>query len=157
MADYLQTGVSTIKELLAWFTERSRSADTTTNNILRELRDNIKLLEHRNNTGVNRLAIVQKLSVQAINAAYVVNYKFDRLCTYAKALPASFILSKYQEKYIGWTAKQFIYNIEGKIRDLQSLPTLYPDIESAPINLTRRLDNLYFQLLLLGIFLSKKP
>ena len=156
MPDYLQTSVNTVKDLLQYFTERSKSADNLRNNILRELRDNLKLLEHRNKEGVNHAAILQKLSVTAIGKAYADNYTFDKLCEGPKQLPASLIMHKAQEKYIGWSATQFIYNIEGRINDLHNLPTLYNDLQHAPINLSLRLDNLYHQLLLFGLFISKK-
>lgn len=156
MPDYVQTGVSTVKELLQYFTERSRSADNLRNNILRELRDNLKLLEHRNKSGVNHQAILQKLSALAIGNAYAANYKFEKLCDGPKKLPSALVSHKAQQKYIGWTADQFMYNIEGRINDLHNLPNLYSDLSTAPINLTLRLDNLYHQLLLFGLFISRK-
>jgi hypothetical protein len=156
MPDYLQISVSTVKDLLQYFTDRSKSADNLRNNILREFRDNLKLLEHRNKAGVNSIALLQKLSVAAIGKAYADNYKFDKLCEGPKQLPASLIMHKAQQKYVGWTATQFIYNIEGRINDLHNLPNLYSDLQTAPINLALRLDNLYYQLLLFGLFISKK-
>ena len=78
MPDYLQISVSTVKDLLQYFTDRSKSADNLRNNILREFRDNLKLLEHRNKAGVNSIALLQKLSVAAIGKAYADNYKFDK-------------------------------------------------------------------------------
>lgn len=156
MPDYLQTGVTTVKDVLHYFTERSKSADNLRNNILREFRDNLKLLEHRNKDGVNSLALLQKLSVEAIGKAYSANYKFEKLCEGPKQLPASLVMHKAQQKYVGWTAAQFIYNIEGRINDLHNLPNLYSDLQKAPINLSLRLDNLYHQLLLFGVFISKK-
>ena len=46
MSDYLQTGIGTLKELFTFLSDRSKSKDIIKNNILRELRDNLKLLDH---------------------------------------------------------------------------------------------------------------
>ncbi|MBP8250584.1 MAG: hypothetical protein KAX72_10810, partial [Chitinophagales bacterium] len=61
-----------------------------------------------------------------------------------------------QEKYIGWDAERFVYSIEGKIKDLKNIPVLFADLSKAPVNITVRLDNLYYQLLLFAIFLHNK-
>ena len=156
MPDYLNTGVNTVKDVLQYFTERSRSSDRIKNDLLRELRDNIKLLEHRNREGVDQKALILKLSVHAIGQAYAGNYKFEKLCDGPKTLPAALARTKQQQKYIGWTAEQFLYNIEGKVNDLHNLPNLYPDLSKAPIHLHVRLDNLYELLVLFGIFISRK-
>ncbi|MEZ5014933.1 MAG: hypothetical protein R2794_11640 [Chitinophagales bacterium] len=155
MADYIQTGITNIKELFSWLNERSRSKDVLRNDLLREMRDNLKLLEHRNKEGVHVRAILQGLSAAKIEAAYSGNYNLRSLAHMAK-LPAGLILNKRQEKYIGWDAEQFIYSIEGKIKDLKNLPALYKDLDQAPVNLTLRLDNLYFQLLLLAVFIRNQ-
>ena len=156
MADYLQTGITTVKELFQFLADRSTSRDRIKNALLRELRDNMKLLEHRDKSGVNVMAMIDGLSASAIAEAYSANYKFDTLCEGPKKLPAAVILSKQQEKYIGWNVERFMYAIEGKIRDLKNLPKLYSNLETAPVNLSVRLNNLYNQMLLLAIFISRK-
>ena len=49
-----------------------------------------------------------------------------------------------------------MYSIEGKIKDLKNIPVLFADLSKAPVNITVRLDNLYYQLLLFAIFLHNK-
>ncbi|MBK7444106.1 MAG: hypothetical protein IPL12_09180 [Bacteroidetes bacterium] len=156
MADYLQTGLSTFKDLFTWLSDRSKSKDITKNALLREIRDNLKMLEHRDKEGVNIKALIEGLSANAIADAYVKNYKFDEMSEGKKLLDKQFILNKRQEKYIGWDVARFIYSIEGKIKDLKNIPVLYADITKSPLNITVRLDNLYYQLLLLAIFISGK-
>jgi len=155
MADYVQFGVGSLKELFNWLTERSKSGDIIKNDLLRECRDNLKLLEHRDKENVNLLTLIDKLSLAAVENAYKKNYNFNKLANGNHKLPANFILNKRQEKYIGWDVKRFVYSIEGKIRDAKNLPQLYSDLGSAPVNLNVRLDNLFFQLLLLVIFISR--
>jgi len=153
MADYVQLGVNSIKDLFTWLTERSKSKDIIKNDLLREFRDNLKLLEHRDKEQVNLLALIDKVRLSSIENAYLKNYNFNKLSE-GKKLTSATLLNKRQEKYVGWDVKRFIYSIEGKIKDLKNLPVLYTDLQSAPINMNVRLDNLYYQLLLLVIFIS---
>ncbi len=155
MADYFQLGVNSVKDVFTWLSERSKSKDIIKNDLLREFRDNLKLLEHRDKQTVNISALIEKLSSKAIENAYLKNYKFNQLIDGHKKLPAQLILNKRQEKYIGWDVMRFIYSIEGKIKDIKNIPVLYADLPSAPVNLSVRLDNLFYQLLLLVLFISK--
>lgn len=156
MPDYLQTGISTVKDLFQFLADRSKSRDRIKNALLRELRDNLKLLEHRDKDGVNIMAMIDGLSANAIAEAYAANYKFDVLCEGPKKLPAALIKHKQHEKYVDWHVERFMYSIEGKIRDIKNLPKLYTDLSKAPVNLSVRLGNLYHQMLLLVIFISQK-
>ena len=156
MTDYVQTGLNTIKDLFTWLSDRSKSKDVIKNNLLREIRDNLKMLEHRDKEGVNLKALIEGLNASAIADAYVNNYKFDELSEGKKQLEQQLVFNKRLEKYIGWDAGRFIYSIEGKIKDLKNIPNLYADISKSPLNITVRLDNLYYQLLLLAIFISSK-
>ncbi len=156
MPDYVQTSISTIKDLFTFLSDRSKSKDIIKNNVLREIRDNLKLLEHRDKEGVNILALIESLAFENIADAYKQNYQFSKLLDHNKLLSKKFILNKRQEKYIGWDASKFIYSIEGKIKDLKNLPKLYNDITQAPINLSVRFDNLYYQMVLFVLFIRDK-
>ena len=123
---------------------------------MREIRDNMKLLEHRDKEGVNTQAIIDSLSLEAIAEAYKSNYHFSRLLEHNKPLDKRLLLNKRQEKYINWDAQKFIYSIEGKIRDIKNLPKLYSDLVKAPVNLHVRFDNLYFQLVLFALYIRDR-
>jgi 3',5'-cyclic AMP phosphodiesterase CpdA len=155
MADYLQIGVTSFKDLFEYLTDRSKTKDVIKNALLRELRDNLKLLDHRDKKGVNINAIIDGLTTSATEDAYKNNFNFNKLIAKNKKLPAELILNKRQEKYIGWDCKRFIYSIEGKIKDIKNLPRLYSDLAQAPINLNVRMDNLFYQVLLLVLFIKK--
>ncbi|MFN0274637.1 MAG: hypothetical protein ACKVPJ_02735 [Chitinophagales bacterium] len=154
MTDYIDFGVGSIKELFTYLTNKSKGKDIIANDLLRELRDNIKLLEHRNSEGVNFAALIENLSSANIEAAYKANFNFNKL-TDKKTLTEKIILHKKQLKYVGWDAKKFIYSIEGKIKDIKNLPKLFSDLSKAPINLSVRFDNLFYQMVLLTIFIRK--
>ncbi len=155
MTDYLGIGVSGFKDLFQYLTNRSKTKDVVKNNVLREIRDNMKLLEHRDKEGVNIPALINNLSNVAIEAAYSDNFNFNKLAP-KKLMTEELLLSKKRQKdYVGWDVEKFIYSIEGKIKDLKNIPNLYPDIIAAPVNLTLRFDNLFYQLVLLAIFIRQ--
>lgn len=154
MADFIELGIGSFKDLFNYLTTQTKSKDVIQNNVMRELRDNIKLLEHRSVEGVNTTALIENLSFLAVEEAYKSNFNFNKL-THKKTLPKELILNKRQEKYVGWDAKKFIYSIEGKIKDLKNLPKLFADVLKAPVNLTLRFDNLFFQMILLTIFIKQ--
>lgn len=154
MADFFELGIGSFKDLFNYLTTQTKSKDVIKNNLMRELRDNIKLLEHRSSEGVNINAIIDNLSFAAVEEAYKANFNFHKL-THKKLLPKELILNKRQEKYTGWDAQKFIYSIEGKIKDVKNLPKLFADMQKAPVNLTLRFDNLFYQMILLTIFIKK--
>ncbi len=157
MLGYIELGIDREKELFQYLTVKFKSKDVIRNAMLREIRDNIKLLEHRNKEGVNLKAIIESLSHTAIENAYANNFNLNKL-NEKRLLSADFILNKRQEDYIGWDCKKFIYSIEGKIKDIKNLPRIYDDLKTAPVNLTLRLDNLFYQLVLFTLFIrGEKP
>ncbi|MBC8045521.1 MAG: hypothetical protein H7Y00_01860 [Fimbriimonadaceae bacterium] len=154
MADYIELGIGSIKDLFNYLTAQSKGKDVVLNALLRELRDNIKLLEHRNSEGVNVQAMIDNLSAASIEEAYKTNFNFNKL-VHKKILPENLILHKKQLKYVGWDGKKFIYSIEGKIKDIKNLPKLFTDLSKAPINLPVRFDNLFYQMVLFTVFIRK--
>lgn len=150
---YIDSGIGGFKDLFTYLTAKSKTRDIHKNAVLREIRDNIKLLEHRDKTGVNIQALIEGLSATAIEQAYTANFNFKNLADHHKSITAEMILNKRQEKYIGWNCKKIIYSIEGKIKDIKNIPKLYSDLSQAPVNLPVRLDNLFFQMVLLVVLI----
>lgn len=70
MTDYIGTGISNFKELIQFLDTRAKSKDLVQNNLLREMRDNLLLLEHRNNEGVDKKELTNVLEAKAIDAAF---------------------------------------------------------------------------------------
>lgn len=152
MTDYISTGISSLKELIQFLNTRAKSKDLIQNNLLRELRDNLRLLEHRNNEGVNRKELVYALKTKAIEAAFEKNFNFNRV-VHNHTLSNKLLVDPSQAKYVGWDARRFFYSIEGKIHELKNLFTIYPDVAVAPVNITLRLNNLFFQLMQCSAFI----
>lgn len=152
MAEWIAQGVGGLKDILKFLAERSRSKDVLKNALLREMRDNLQLLSHRNNDTIDIKALISKLSALAIAYAFKQNYLYKKLAN-NKKVTHSLILNDRQKRYIRWDAERLVVSIEGKISDLNNMLVIYPDVMKAPVNLKARLDNLYFQLLLLSLLI----
>mgnify|MGYP007078092555 FL=1 len=152
MAECLTQGVGGLKDVLKFLAERARSKDVIKNALLREMRDNLQLLSHRNNATLDVKALIAQLSARAMAEAFSANYTFKKLAN-NKKVPATLILNDRQKRYVDWDAERLVVSIEGKIHDLKNMLIIYPNIFKAPVNLTARLDNLYYQLLLLSLLI----
>lgn len=155
MAELIGQGVATVRELLAFLTKRSRSSDVDKNNLLREFRDNLQLLDHRQREGVDLSRPIEQLSVAAIHEAYANNFPFARLAGKRKVVNGMMVAPR-QKKYLDRGAERLVSSIEGKINKLKHICLIYKDLSTAPLNLEVRLDNLYYQLHLLSSLIYAK-
>lgn len=153
--EFIGPGIDAIKDIVEFLTQKSRTSNITKRLILREIRDNLKLLSHASRDGVNHLGLIKELSNTALIQAFEEGFKFKNLRK--GKLPATLVTKLNQkrgEKYIGWDAEQLVMSIEGKVNELKKLPKIYRNMETAPLNLTLRLSNLFLQLRLLALFIK---
>jgi hypothetical protein len=142
-------------DLYKFLTLNAQNKNATKKLLIREIRDNLKLLEHRNKPGVDRTVLINKLSNSSLLKAISVNYNFKVLAKKQRITEAIFNRLPKARKYHNWDAEQLINSVDEKITAIKTLPDLYPELGNAPINLTLRLDNLYLQLVLIS-FLVKE-
>jgi hypothetical protein len=154
MADFIAHGIEGVKELISFLTSRSKSRDVVKNALLREIRDNLQLLQHRDNNGVHIKGIIENLTTSAIEQAFAENFKFELLSGSINVSEMDIVADR-QKRYLGWNAHRLISSIEGKIRELKRLPLIYSGVDDSAINIPSRLDNLYFQLLLLSTLIYR--
>lgn len=143
-------------DLYRFLTDKARSKNSLSKLVIREIRDNIKRLEHRNKEGVNREKLIEMLSNERYLDAVSSGYNFNRLCgnqdvdaELIKTLPSA-------KKYQGWKMEQILNSIDEKIVSLRELPSLYSSLEASGLNITARLNNLYLLLVLAGYLIRKK-
>lgn len=137
-------------DLYKFLTLKAQNKNATKKLLLREIRDNLKLLEHRNKTGVDRFAIIIKLNNSSLLKAISENYNFKNLAKKQRITKETFLRLPKAKKYHNWDAEGLLNSIDEKIVAIKNLPDLYPNLENAPVNLTLRLDNLYLQLILIS-------
>ena len=153
MIGLIEIGIESLKEVIMALTKKSRTKNIQKQQLIREIRNNLKILNHRGKREVNVSALIESLSNQAISEAYKSGFNFNKLSK--GEIPKKIIYNPRCSKYTGWDCKKMIRGIDAKISELKQLPVLYKDFETANINITLRLSNLYHQLTLLAIFIKE--
>jgi hypothetical protein len=73
--------------------------------ILRELRDNIKLLERRDIDNINIANLIKGLSNKEIVEGLRDNYNLDKLTRKSKVVHPDMIFRDYEKDYVNWHMK----------------------------------------------------
>ncbi len=142
-------------DLYRFLTDKSKSKSSAGKLLLREIRDNLKRLEHRNRKGVNRSKLIEMLSNEQYLKAVSANFNIRRLAK-GNRIDSKVIRDiPSARKYLDWDLDQLLNSIDGKIVGLKELPGLYDSLETAPVNLTSRLNNLYILHVLAGYLIRK--
>jgi hypothetical protein len=141
-------------EVYTFLSQKSRVKNTTKRLLIREIRNNIKRLEHRNKNGVNRKFLIDKLENNSIINAIEEGFSFNKLAP--KQLVDDKIVFHFKpaKRYIGWDANKLLNSIDGKIVSLKELTELYDENGLESVNLTLRLNNLYIQLILVTVLIK---
>lgn len=127
--------------------------DATKQRLIREIRENIKVLSHRVRGGVSKTDIINELSNDSIIEATNEGYDFNKLRRRKPRQVTIDILGDSDNyKYIGKDSKQLIEGVDSKISDLKRLLRIYENnIEiTNQVNITSRFNNLYEQLVILA-------
>jgi hypothetical protein len=142
-------------DIYKFLTQKSKANNISKRLLFRELKNNIERLEHRNKKGVDRNILIEKLENESVLKAIQDGYDFNKLA------PKSFVddslidVFRKAKRYKGWSAEQVVFSIDEKITVLRDLVAMFPDFKESNLNLTSRLNNLYFQCILLVILIRK--
>ena len=126
--------------------------------ILRELRENFKVLSHRDKMGIKRQDLINGLSNEAVKAADKMDYDFKKLRRRRPHKLTEKMFPEGTNRYLGLTAKEMILGIDLKIFDLQFISQKYNvnDRTVSEINITARLNNLNYQIYSFLMFINYK-
>lgn len=141
-------------ELYDFLSKKTKVKNVTRRLLIRELRNNLKRLEYRNNRGINRLILIERLENVSIVMAIESGFNFNSIAPKQKIDSSIISLIKQANRYEGWDAERIISSIDEKIISLKEAVELYSDINTAPINLTSRLNNLYILMVLLSVMIK---
>ncbi|MBN2484771.1 MAG: hypothetical protein JXB34_02240 [Bacteroidales bacterium] len=142
-------------DLYKFLAQKSKSGNITRKLIFRELRNNIQRLEHRNKPGIDRIALIGKLEGANIYAAIKEGFDFNRLAPKQVVDNNLIKTATWAQKYKGWDADQLILSIDEKITALKDITGIYSDVGNAPLNITRRLNNLFLLCILLVLLIKR--
>lgn len=141
-------------ELYDFLSKKAKVKNVTRRLLIRELRNNLKRLEYRNNNGVNRVVLIERLENSSIIKAIESGFNFNSIAPKQKIDSSTINIIKQAIRYEGWDADKIINSIDEKIISLKEANVLYDDINSAPINITSRLNNLYILMILLSVLIK---
>jgi hypothetical protein len=140
-------------ELYDFLSKKARVRNTTKRLLLREIRNNLKRLEHRNMEGASKNLIIQKLENESVLAAIQVGFDFKKLAPGKKVDSSIAENFKPAKKYIGWNSDKIMLSVDEKITNLKELIEIYDSANVKNLNLTSRLNNLYSLLIMQSILI----
>lgn len=142
-------------DLYKFLSQKSKASNITKRLIYRELRNNIQRLEHRNKKGVDKILLIKKLENSSIVGAIQEGFDFDRLAPKLTVDNQIIQIIPSSKRYVGWNSEQIILSIDEKITAMRDLVEIYPNYSEAPLNTTKRLNNLFILCILLVLLIKK--
>jgi len=142
-------------ELYDFLSKKSKVKNVSRRMVIRELRNNIKRLEQRNNRDIDRRRLIENLENEQILLAISSGFKFNSLAPKREVDNAILKVFPVAKRNMGWDADRIISSIDEKIVSLKETIDLYADINTAPVNITSRLNNLYLLLVLLTLLIKE--
>lgn len=141
-------------ELYNFLNQKAKVRNITKRKLIREIRNNIKRLEHRNKKGVSKFLLIQKLENVSILDAIDEGFDFNKLAPKQKIDDKTIEYISSAKRFKNWNAEKIVGSIDEKIVSLKELEGLYEDESLASINITARLNNLYLLLIFLSILIK---
>jgi hypothetical protein len=153
--EWLNTGITPLKELLAFLYKKSKTSDVRKKQLIIELRDNLNVFK---NGFINQSpydTMIDLLSRDAIQAAINENFSFKKLKS--GTIHASVIYDERNKKYAGWTAEKLVDKIDEKIVELRNIKKMNQgSVKDVRNNIALMMSNLYFRMKLLADFIQSE-
>jgi hypothetical protein len=153
--EWLNTGITPLKELVAFLYKKSRTSDVRKKQLIIELRDNLNVFK---NGFINQSpydTMIDLLSRDAIQTAINENFSFRKLKS--GSIHVSVIYDERNKKYAGWTAEKLVDKIDEKIVELRNIKKMNRgSVEDARNNISLMMSNLYFRMKLLADFIQSE-
>ncbi len=153
--EWLNTGITPLKELLAFLYKKSKTSDVRKKQLIIELRDNLNVFKNGFFNQSPYDTMIDLLSRDAIQAAINENFSFKKLKS--GAIHTSVIFDERNKKYAGWTAEKLIDKIDEKIVELRNIKKMNQgSVKDVRNNISLMMSNLYFRMKLLADFIQSK-
>ena len=152
-AEWLKTGMSSLKDLLLFLNKESKTSDILKKQVIRELRNNLNIFQNAFLNNVEADVMIDMLNNEAIKEAIKNNFRFKKL----KAGPIEpyHVFDDRNKKYIGWDAEKLMDKIDEKIEELKDIKKMNGgSITKAKNNVSLMLSNLFYRMKLLADFIK---
>ena len=151
MFDFINPTINALKELIPYLSEKSKTENITKRLVLRELRDNLKVLIYAHEKKADVDKIIERLNNIAIKDAMKTGFDFNKIRK--GKITEELVKDERNKKYIGWTCEQLFDKVDEKIEELRLIKNLYPNLDESRKNITLVIGNLYFRMKLLADFI----
>ena len=138
-----------------FLSEKAKTKDIDKSFVFRELKNNLKRLENTNKKNVKLDKLILSLENTAILKAMKVGFNFNYLASKEIVVTEKLIIEKRNKRYLNWNCEKLVSSIESKIQVLKDSIQYFDDINKANTNFRLKLNNLYFQILLLVVLINE--
>lgn len=138
-----------------FLSEKAKTKDIDKSFVFRELKNNLKRLENTNKKNVKLDKLILSLENTAILKAMKVGFNFNYLASKKIVVTENLIIEKRNKRYLNWNCEKLVSSIESKIQVLKDSIQYFDDINKANTNFRLKLNNLYFQILLLVVLINE--
>jgi hypothetical protein len=153
--EWLNTGITPLRDLLAFLYKKSKTNDVFKKQVLIELRDNLNVFKNGFLNHSPYDTMIDLLSRDAVQSAIKENFSFKKLR--AGTIRVSIIYDERNKKYAGWTAEKLVDKIDEKIVELKNIKKMNRDsVKDARNNISLMMSNLYFRMKLLADFIQSE-
>ena len=153
MFDFLSPALSVLKDLIPYLSKESKTENSTKRMLLRELRDNFKVLMYAHEKNADIRLVIDQLSNAAIKDAIKIGFDFNKVRK--GKITEKHVFDERNKKYIGWNCARLFDKIDEKIEELRTIKKLYPNIEDSKRNVSVMIANLYYRMRLLADFIRQ--
>jgi parvulin-like peptidyl-prolyl isomerase len=151
--DWLNTGISPLKDLIAFLNKQSKTNNVLKKQLIMELRNNLNVFVNgfMNNTPYDNM--IDLLVNDAIQEAVKNNFDFKKMKK--GKIEQNQIFEDRSKKYIGWTAEKLMDKIDEKIVELKNTKKMNTgSVKDVKNNISLMMGNLYFRMKLLADFIK---
>jgi len=138
-----------------FLSEKAKTKDIDKSFVFRELKNNLKRLENTNKKNVKLDKLILSLENTAILKAMKVGFNFNYLASKKIVVTENLIIEKRNKRYLNWNCEKLVSSIESKIQVLKDSIQYFDDINKTNTNFRLKLNNLYFQILLLVVLINE--
>ncbi len=150
--EWLKTGITPLKELIAFLQKKSQTNNIHKKQLIKELRNNLNVFSNGFLNNASFDAIVDLLSNDAFQEAVKNNFSFRKLRN-GKIL-AIHIKDERNKKYEGWDAEKLTDKIDEKITELRNIRKMNGGtFKGVKNNISLMISNLFFRMKLLADFI----
>ena len=154
MFDFINPTINVLKELIPFLSEKSKTENITKRLVLRELRDNLKVLIYAYEKKADVDKVIDRLNNAAIKDAMKSGFDFNKIRK--GKITDDLIKEERNKKYTGWSCEQLFDKVDEKIEELRLIKSLYFNLDESHKNMTLIIGNLYFRMKLLADFIRHK-